>query len=162
MDFADFGLAGADQSEWFHLRAPDDQPFYLQKDGKPGLKETDKPCRILLRGIAEPEVVEALEKLPQIARVYQWKVNRAKDKELNALAEAEDREYRAAVKALMQVAIIGWENIPYDGELREFNQENLLFMFTRTGQPRSGRMFQTVYDELTRRRDFFPDAAKNS
>lgn len=161
MDFADFGIAGAEKSEWFHLKSPADEPFYMQDDQTISTKKTDKPCRILLRGVAEPEVVAALEKITHIARVYQWKEKRAKDKDLPALAEAEDRDYRAAVKNLMQVAIQDWENIAYDGEVRSYDTENLLLMFTRTENPRSGRMFQTVYDELTRRRDFFPSAAEN-
>lgn len=155
MDFADLDLATASEAgTWLHLKHDQFGKLFLQKDGSIGSGETDKPCRVLLKGVAAPEVAKVLDRVERLNLAHEARISKAKPAEIDALAEQHQMAFREVTRDLISVAVADWQNIVFGGSALPLTRENAL----RVLGPRTA-FFRQVYDEILERRRFFGSAA---
>ena len=139
MDFAHYNRAKrAEDGAWLHVLHPDkDEPLYLhEQDGKAvSLPEpNDKPCRVLVRGIHSPrlrKMHKAHERKISEMQMRMAQGSKADRKGfLDSIREAEE-EFGLR---LLDEAIIGWENIPWDGEVLPYSEDAKAMLIPEPGQ----------------------------
>lgn len=155
MDFADFDLAKVSEvGVWHHLEL---QGKKLYRTGnKIGPDESDKPCRVMLKGIGTPKVMGLLREIGRIGQIADMKASRVKGDAYDAILSDADEKTEAAFGKLIDAAVTDWENIVISGQEAECTRENK----AKVVGPKTP-FFQQTYDAILAQRDFFTDAAKS-
>lgn len=132
MDFAAFDTAPrAEDGAWLHLRHPvTDAPLYAQPDGTIGADETDKPCRVLARGNQSEAVQAVIRAHERREGVLGMKLLQANDdaKRSALIGQQQDNRKRHH-EELARAAVVGWENIIFDGKPLAFSPDAVEKMF---------------------------------
>lgn len=156
MDFADFDLAtAAEVGTWHHFEM-NGSPLYRQEDNSISATETDKPCRVLLKGIGSDATMAILKEITRVEQAHQFRLQRSKDNEIEGLIIKLEEKSEGALKRLILASVSSWENIVIGGKDAECNAENKL----KVCGPKTAFFAQT-YQRVLERHDFLKDAAKN-
>lgn len=154
MDFADFDLRTASEAgTWVHL-AHGGQPLFAQADKSIGPVETDKPCRVHLRGIMAPGVYELIQRVQMMDQALKARLSRATDKDIEAIIQKHEAQAQVVMADLVVAAVSGWENIVMAGKQAEMTRDALLHVCG----PKAA-FFGQVFEALMERHDFFKRAA---
>lgn len=156
MDFADFDLATAAESGTWHHFELSGQPLYRQDDNTIGTDETDKPCRVLLKGIGSDATMSILREIARVDQAHQFRLQRSKDSEIEGLIVKLEQKSEGAMKRLILASVSEWENIVMGGKEAECNADNKL----KICGPETA-FFQQTYQRVLERHDFLKNAAKN-
>jgi len=160
MDFDILDLRGAAGKEyWVHLRVGD-RLLYADMENQ------ERPCRVLVASIADPEVEEALKAVTRSGRLYRsvetalGEANRQQRKALEARLEAIERESEKALTRFLTTAIRGWENIERGGKPLPFSQEALADL----AEPKAPlfRLAATIAEDAASAQDPFSEPAPAS
>jgi hypothetical protein len=154
MDFADFDLQAASEAgTWLHLDL--DGTLYVQPDNTVSQRESDKPCRVKLRGLASSGVMALIQKVERLEMVHQARLARAKDDDIPKLVERHQEATIAVMSEIIVAAVADWENIIMKGEAIKATPENVGLIL---GPKRM--FFKQVYEAILERRRFLKSAAQ--
>ena len=155
MDFADFDLATvAEKGVWMHF-AINDKPLYRQGDDTIGTDETDKPCRVMLKGLGSDATMSIMKEISRAEAAHQFRMQRAKDGDIEGLIEKLEAVSDSAMKRLIDTSVSEWENIMVGGKEAPCDKAIKL----KICGPGSA-FFQQTYQKILERHDFLKPAAK--
>jgi len=113
MDFTD--LTGSDRHEtgtWLHLPHPaNGQPLYLTEGNSVTTEETDKPCRVLVRGNRSPQIKRVLDAKARADELHGMRVLRASERDAKQLSADHAKARDAHQRALLVASVADWQNI---------------------------------------------------
>lgn len=119
MDFANLDLKKASrQGSWVHLEY-DRAPLFLDD-------EKAKPCRVHVRGMADPKVMDACRAVTRLQTLLQDRLARASDKDAETVLKGFEAKSEEATANMILAAVDEWENIVWEGEPLELTSESLL------------------------------------
>lgn len=130
MDFSTLtGSEAHEQGSWLHLPHPaSGLPLYLAKGNSITTEETDKPCRVLVRGNRAPQVKRVLDDRARNDELHAMRVMRSSERDAQQLAADNAKAREAHQRALLVASVADWENIVLtEGEKpAECTQQNIL------------------------------------
>jgi len=154
MDFANISLRDASEKATpVHLEL-DGKPLFLQADKTIGVEQTDHPCRVLIRGVGSDKVLNVAKEIERLEMIHSARIQRTKDKDLPALIESHQEAVRDAMGRLTHAAVMGFENIVFDGKPVEASPEYI----DRLCAPRTA-FFEQVNEAIMERKRFLTPAA---
>lgn len=150
MDFAQLDLKAASEvGSWVQLEH-DNAPLFLDSD----VDQPEKPCRLHIRGMAEPKVLAAIKAFTRLDTLLSDRLGRASDDDAEGVIKSFEPRIEKAAEAMILVAIDRWENIHWGGKELEFTPDNVLKICG------SGTLFfGQVRDAITEHKRLFPNAA---
>jgi hypothetical protein len=119
MDFAQLDLKAASEAGSWVQFEHDGSPLFLDDEGK-------KPCRVHIRGMADPKVLAACKAVTRVQTLMMDRLARASDKDAEGVLKGFEAKSEKATADMIVSAVDQWENIVWDGEPFELNNENLL------------------------------------
>jgi hypothetical protein len=113
MDFSTFSTTDlADSGSWLHLEHPaTGEPLYLDSENNIGTVETDKPCRVLVRGNRSDAVQKVFTAKTRADELAAARFLRATGKEADRLAIESARRKENHTTDLLLATVADWENI---------------------------------------------------
>ena len=130
MDFA--SLTATDHHEtgtWLHLTHPaNGAPLYLDGKNSVTADETDKPCRVLVRGNRSPQVKRVLDDKSRADEAHGMRLLRASERDVRQMAADHAKARDAHQRKLLAATVADWENIVLkEGEKpAQCTEENVL------------------------------------
>jgi len=113
MDFS--SLTATDHHEtgtWLHLTHPaNGAPLYLDVGNSVTTKETDSPCRALVRGNRSPQVKRVMDDKAREDELHGMRILRASDRDARQMATEAGKSREAHRRALLAATVADWENI---------------------------------------------------
>ncbi|HEV8036077.1 hypothetical protein [Yoonia sp.] len=157
MDFGDFEIEEAKAGHWVHLEVAGKPLFW---DGKAvTVDETDKPCRVELRPADSNEVYEAFRKYQIAESAQNRRVERAKDKEIDALEARHAEKLEGLLDDLIVVAISKWENVYVAGD-DKCTPDNIRKMIDRKASSAKRQVRMQLFSAIAEKRANLDDAAQ--
>jgi hypothetical protein len=146
MDFAKLDLKTASEAgSWVQF----------EHDGEPLFNDEKKPCRVHIRGMAEPSVLAAIRSYTRLDTLLMDRLGRAADKDAENVLKSFEPRIESAAEALIVLAVDKWENITWDGKPMDFTPENVLKVCgSKT------LFFGQVRDAIMEHKRLFKSAAK--
>lgn len=157
MDFGDFEIEEAKAGQWVHLEVAGKTLFW---DGKAVTQEeTDKPCRVELRPADSNEVYEAFRKYQIAESAQNRRIERAKDKEIDALEARHAEKLEGLLDDLIVTAISKWENVFVEGDAK-CTPENIRKMIDRKASSAKRQIRMQLFNAIAEKRANLDDAAE--
>lgn len=117
MDFADLDLrAASDRGSWVPL---------IYK-GEPVTDDKGNASRVLVRGMGSDGVLDAFRKVERVDALRRDRLNRAADKDADAVMAKYQKDQEAAMAELIVAAVGDWEGVIYSGKALPCTPENVL------------------------------------
>ena len=158
MDFGDFEIEEAKAGHWVHLEVAGKPLFW---DGeKVTQEETDKPCRVELRPADSNEVYEAFRKYQIAESAQNRRIERAKDKEIDALEARHAEKLEGLLDDLIVVAISKWENVVVAGD-GKCTPDNIRKMIDRKASSAKRQVRMQLFSAIAEKRANLTDAAQD-
>ena len=158
MDFGDFEVEEAKAGHWVHLEVAGKPLFW---DGNAvTVEETDKPCRVELRPADSNEVYEAFRKYQIAESAQNRRVERAKDKEIDALEARHAEKLEGLLDDLIVVAISQWENVVVAGDSK-CTPDNIRKMIDRKASSAKRQVRMQIFSAIAEKRANLTDAAQD-
>jgi hypothetical protein len=160
MDFDLLDLREAAGKEyWVHLRAGDRLLFA-------DMDKQERPCRVKVASVANPEVEQALKAVTRAGRMYRGleaalaDANRQQRAALEKRLGDVERESERALTSFLMKSIVGWENIEKGGKDLPFSREALADM----AEPKAPlfRLAQAIAEDAASAQDPFAESAPAS
>jgi hypothetical protein len=113
MDFSDFDLRdGADDGMWLHLTDPYSGSLLYRDDSDEIVtEETDKPCRVLIRGNHSEQMRKMLRAWERKDATFGMRIMRVSEKDAEAVTKQRQDALEKHHDALLLCAVIDWENV---------------------------------------------------
>ena len=157
MDFADFDLATvAEKGTWLHFEL-NDTPLYRQDDDTIGTDKTDKPCRVLLKGMGSDATMSIMKEISRAEAAHNFRMQRSKDSEIEGLIVKYEAASDDTMKRMIDTSVAEWENIMLSGKEAPCDTSNKL----KICGPGTA-FFNQTYQKILERHDFLKGAAKKS
>jgi len=123
------------------------------------LDETDKPCRVRLKGVGSNEVFAAFEKYQRAEMTHANHLKKARDAEIDAITASHAEKAETLMDDLIVAACDDWENIPFDGKEEKLTPARVRQLIDRKAghSRRSIRAF--LFKSIAQRRANLTDAA---
>lgn len=158
MDFGDFEVEEAKAGHWVHLEVAGKPLFW---DGeKVTQEETDKPCRVELRPADSNEVYEAFRKYQIAESAQNRRIERAKDKEIDALEARHAEKLEGLLDDLIVTAISNWENVFVAGD-DKCTPDNIRKMIDRKASGAKRQVRMQLFSAIVEKRANLTDAAQD-
>ena len=157
MDFDLLDLREAGGKEyWVQLRLGDRLLFA-------DMAKQERPCRVKVASIANPDVEDALKAVTRVGRMYRGveaglaDANRQQRAALEKRLTEVEQESERALSGFLNVAVRDWENIERGGELLPFSKDALKDM----AQPKAPlfRLAASIAEDAASAQDPFADPA---
>lgn len=158
MDFGDFEIEEAKAGHWVHLEVAEKPLFW---DGKAvTAEETDKPCRVELRPADSNEVYGAFRKYQVAESAQNRRIERAKDKEIDALEARHAEKLEGLLDDLIVTAISKWENVFVAGD-DKCTPENIRKMIDRKESGAKRQIRMQIFSAIAEKRTNLTGAAQD-
>lgn len=158
MDFGDFEIEEAKAGHWVHLEVAG-APLYWDGE-KVTQEETDKPCRVELRPADSNEVYEAFRKYQIAESAQNRRIERAKDKEIDALEARHAEKLEGLLDDLVVVAVSNWENVFVSGDTK-CTTDNIRKMIDRKASSAKRQIRMQLFSAIAEKRANLTDAAQD-
>lgn len=158
MDFANFELEDAKARHWVHLEASG-KPLYW--DGKSlTVSETDHPCRVALLPADSNEVYESFRKYQIAESAQNRRIDRAKDKDIDALEKRHADKLEGLLDDLIVAAVASWENVIVNGD-DKCTPENVRVLIDRKVSKAKREIRSQLFTAILEKRENLTDAAQD-
>ena len=164
MDFGDFEIEEAKAGHWVHLSFHDEDlglsgPLFWERDKLTNMPN-DKPCRVELRPADSNEVYEAFRKYQIAESAQNRRIERAKDKEIDALEARHAEKLEGLLDDLIIAAISKWENV-YVGGDDKCTPDNIRKLINRRHSSAKRQIRMQLFSAIAEKRVNLTDAAQD-
>ena len=164
MDFGDFEIEEAKAGHWVHLVVLDEisglnGPLFWNGKSLDNVP-CDKPCRVELRPADSNEVYEAFRKYQIAESAQNRRIERAKDKDIDALEARHAEKLEGLLDDLVVVAVKGWENIFISGK-DDCTPENIRNLINRRHSSAKRQIRMQLFSAIAEKRANLTDAAQD-
>lgn len=159
MDFSTLELDELKSSFWVHLEI-DGRPLFWDAGAKTvTIEETDKPCRVKLKGATSNAVYEAFNKYQVAENAYQARIGRAQDNQIESIAAKHTEKAESLMDNLIVVAVEEWENIYFDGEVAKVSEPRIRELIDRKASYSKRAIRMQLFNAISEKRENLTDAA---